>query len=194
MKRFDRLRPAEDGPAQRMVLPETLRKQLVHEVIGRVLDHLDLLEDHLLLAFDVFDSERRIHHDVREDVDGERQMLVQHFDVVARVFLCGESIQLTADGIDHLRDVFGRSRGGAFEQHVLDEMRDASVFGAFMPRSPRQPDADADRTHLRHALGEKTEAVIENVSADRWIRQDTARSSRSAFVAGLEAVPQSLDR
>ena len=45
--------------------------------------------------------------DVGEDVDGQRQMLIEHLDVVAGVFLCGERVELAADRIDRLRDVFG---------------------------------------------------------------------------------------
>ena len=41
------------GRPSGMALPEALGEQLVDEVVGRVLDHLDLFEDHLLLALDV---------------------------------------------------------------------------------------------------------------------------------------------
>ena len=97
----------------------------------------------------------------------ERQVFVEHLDVVARVFLGREGVELAADRIDRLRDVLGRSGGRALEQHVLDEMRDAAALGGFVPRAARQPHADTDRADLRHPLGEKTEAVIENVSDDR---------------------------
>ena len=36
-------------------------------------------------------------------------MFVEHFDVVAGVFLGRERVELAANGIDSLRDVFGRS-------------------------------------------------------------------------------------
>ena len=49
-----------------------------------------------------------LQDDVGEDVDGERQVLVEHLDVVARVFLRGEGVELAADRIDRLGDVFGR--------------------------------------------------------------------------------------
>ena len=142
-----------------MVFPESLREELVDEVVGRVLDHLDLFDDDLLLALDVFDAERRVADDVREDVHGERQMLVEDLDVVAGVFFRGERVELAANRIDRLGDIFRRPRGGALEQHVLDEMRDAALVGAFVPRAARQPDADADRAHLSHALGENTKPV-----------------------------------
>ena len=108
-----------------------------------------------------------LQHDVGEDVDGERQVLVEHLDVVAGVLLRGERVELAADRVDRLRDVLGRPRRRALEQHVLDEVGDAAALGGFVARSARQPDADADRTDLRHPLGENAKAVIENVSDDR---------------------------
>ena len=53
---------------------------------------------------------------------------------------------------------------GALEQHVLDEVRDAARARRLVPRSPRQPDADRDRPHVRHRLGEETETVVEDFS------------------------------
>ena len=60
-----------------------------------------------------------------EQLDGERQVLVEHFDVVAGVLLRRERVELSADRVDRLRDVLGGSGIGALEEHVLDEMRDA---------------------------------------------------------------------
>ena len=90
-----------------MPFPEVLREQLVDEIVGRVLDHLDLFEDDLLLALDLLVGERGLHHDVGEQIDRERQVLVEHLDVVAGVLLRGERVELPADRIDRLRDVFG---------------------------------------------------------------------------------------
>ena len=64
----------------------------------------------------------RTKHDVREQVDREREVLVEHLDVVAGVFLRGERVELPADGIDCLRDVLSRAGRGALEEHVLDEV------------------------------------------------------------------------
>ena len=141
-----------------------LREELVHEIVGRVLDHLDLFEDHLLLAPDLFLDKRRTHDDVREQLDGERQVLVEHFDVVARVLLRGERVELAANRIDRLRDVFGRPRIGALEEHVLDEMRDAGLRIGLVARPARQPHADGDGPHVRHRLGDEPKAGIENLA------------------------------
>ncbi len=72
----DALRRAEDGAAERMIVPEPFREDLVDQIVGRVLDHLDLFEDHLLFALDVFFGEERIADQIGEDVDRERQMFV----------------------------------------------------------------------------------------------------------------------
>ena len=46
-ERLDRLPRAENRPPERMVGPESLREELVDEVVRRVLDHLDLFDDDL---------------------------------------------------------------------------------------------------------------------------------------------------
>ena len=159
-QRLDALFGAEDGPSQRMPFPERLRENLVHEIVGRVLDHLDLFEDHFLFAVDVDLVERRTQDDVGKDVDGERQVLIEHLDVVARVFLGRERVELAADGIDGLRNIFGRSCGRALEQHVLDKMSDAAVFVALVPRAARQPHTQADRAHVAHRFSDETNPVV----------------------------------
>ena len=153
-----------------MICPEVLGEQLVDEIVRRVLDHLDLFEDDLLLALDVVCAERRTHDDVGEDVDGERQMLVEHLDVVARVFLRGERVHLAADRIDRLRDVLGAPGRRALEEHVLDEVRDAALLLRLVARAAREPDADADGPHMRHPLGKQPETVRKHVTDDGWLR------------------------
>ena len=109
-ERLDALFGPKDRPAQRMALPERLGENLVDEIVGRVLDHLDLFEDDLLLAFDVDLVERGAKDDVRQDVDGKRQMLVEHLDVVAGVLFRRKRVELAADGVDRLGDVLRRAR------------------------------------------------------------------------------------
>ena len=59
---------------------------------------------------DILGGEGRAQHDVGQQVDRERQVLVEHLDVVAGVFLRGEGVELAADRVDRLRDVLGRAR------------------------------------------------------------------------------------
>src|SRR5947209_14741922 len=43
----------------RSSFPEVLREQLVDEIVRRVLDHLDLFEDHLFLAVELVGEKKR---------------------------------------------------------------------------------------------------------------------------------------
>ena len=72
-ERFDRLLRPEDRAAERMAFPEMLREQLVHQVVGRVLDHLDFFEDDFLLALDLFGAktpDRRTMSESRSTASG----------------------------------------------------------------------------------------------------------------------------
>ena len=123
---------AEDRPAERMTVPVGFGEELVHQIVRRVLDHLDLFEDDLLLALDVFRGEHRARDEIRQDVGRERQVLVEHLDVVAGVLLRRESVELAADGIHLLGNVFRRPALRALEEHVLDEVGDPSALGGFV--------------------------------------------------------------
>ena len=133
------------------------------QIVGRVLDHLDLFDDDLLLALDVFGGERRIADDVGEDVDGERQVLVEDLDVVARVFLGGERVELPADANRSACAMSSALRVSVPLKSMCSTKCAMPPRSAVSCREPaRQPDADADRTDLRHRLGENAKAVIES--------------------------------
>jgi len=135
-----------------------LREHLVDQIVGRVLDHLDLFEDDALLLRDFARRERRPHQHVAEQIDRRRQVLVEDFDVVARIFLRGEGVELAADRVDRLRDLLRRPRRRALEEHVFDEVRDAAFLVRLVPRAARQPQSDRHRSDVRHRLGDQPQA------------------------------------
>ena len=177
-ERLDALLRPENRPPERVPFPERLRENLVHEIVGRVLDHLDFFEDDFLLALDVDVVEGGTQDDVGQDVDRDRHVLVEHLHVVARVFLGGERVELAADRIDRLRDVLGRARSGALEQHVLDEMSDAALFVRLVARAARQPDAEADRPHVAHRFSDETYPVVECVANNHGLMTNAAGDER----------------
>ena len=150
-----------------MAFPEPLREELVDQIVRRVFHHLDLLDDHLLLPLDILGIEGRVEDDVGEHVERQRQMLVEHLDVVAGVLFGGEGVELAANRVDLLGDVLGGPGPSPLEQHVLDEVGNAATFGGLVPRTAGQPDTNADRPNLIHRLGQNPEAVIEYVADDR---------------------------
>ena len=124
-----------------MVLPETAREDLVNQVLGVVRLHLQLFQDDALLLLDVLVMEQRMQHQVRKDVEDQRQVLVQHLGVEADHLLGREGVQVASDGVHRAGDVLRRAAGGPLEYHVLDEVRDAVLFGRLLAASGAHPDA-----------------------------------------------------
>ena len=103
-------------------------------VARRVVVHVHLLEDHALLALELLGVELRVAEHVDEHVERGVALLARAADVVARVLLRGERVELAADLVDLHREV-ARSRAALrpLEEHVLREVGDAAVRRA--PRS-----------------------------------------------------------
>ena len=101
----DRVDGAEDRAAEGGVAEHGVREQVVHAVARVVLGHRDLFEDDAALDVDVLLEDQRAGEHVADDVDGERQVGVEHARVVARVLLRGERVHLAADRVDRGGDV-----------------------------------------------------------------------------------------
>ncbi len=97
----------------------------MHGVVGVVVVHGDLVEDHLPLRLHVAAGEDGAGDHVGDHVDREREVLVENPGVEAGVLLGGERVQLTPDGVERDRDVERGPPAGALEQQVLQEVRRA---------------------------------------------------------------------
>src|ERR1041384_2234308 len=88
-------------------------------------------------------------------------MLAASFGVEARVVLASEGIEVTADALDRLRNLLGRTSLRALEEHVLDEMR--SPMGSFRLEASAHadPNTDAHTGHVRHECAGDGHAVTE---------------------------------
>ena len=86
------------------------REQVVHEIVGRVVAHPDLFEDHLALRLDVVGTERRAPQHVGEDVDRELELRVGQPHVEHGLLVRRERVHLAADRLDRLRDLARRPR------------------------------------------------------------------------------------
>src|ERR1017187_6617300 len=162
----DGLHRSEDRAAKRMALPEVLGEGLVDEVVGVVLVHLDLFEDDSLIAGDVFGGEGGV-----ESRKGPRSkcwcnILIQNLDIEADALFAGESVEVAADGVDLSRELVGRARRGALEDHVFDEMGYAIEGEGLVARAGIDPDAHGDGTDVGNALGEDQQAIGQTSAAD----------------------------
>src|SRR5271165_1786888 len=145
-----RLLGAQDRLAQRMILPEILGEDFVNEVIRIVLVHLDLFHDHAAFAGDIGAVEHGIQHQIAENIERGRNVLVEHLDVEADALLSGEGIHIAADGVDLAGYLLGGAVLGPFKDHVLNKVGDAVPLRFFIARTGLQPNPYRGRADVRH--------------------------------------------
>ena len=112
----------EDGAPERMSRPERVEEELADEVVRRVLDHLDLLENDAALHLHVVVGEAGMKNQVGEKVERHVDLLVQDVCVEGGVLLAGERVDVPAEKIDEERDLRGRSGLGALEHEMLEKV------------------------------------------------------------------------
>ena len=75
------------------------------EIVGRVGDGADLLDDDVLLAHELVAVEGRLGQDVGEHVERERHVGLEHARVIGRAFGAGRRVEIAAHGLDLLGDL-----------------------------------------------------------------------------------------
>ena len=160
--RAHRLLRSDDVPAERLVAVEALVVDRVDEVPRRVEVHVHLLDDDALLAVDLLGVEPRVAEHVDEDVECYVAVLGRALDVVARVLLAGEGVELAADRVDLPSDLArGRAPLGALEEHVLGEVGDPVRVARLVARPGREHDEAGDRLRLGHGRRQDPKTVPE---------------------------------
>jgi hypothetical protein len=130
------------------------------EVAGRVVVHVHLLDDHALLAVDLVRVELRVPQHVDEHVERHVAELARAPDVVARVLLGGEGVELAADPVYRRGDVTRLGAAlSALEEDVLGEVSDAVGVRRLVARAGRQHDQARHRLRLGHGRGQHPQAV-----------------------------------
>ena len=143
---------ADHRPAERMCAEDRLRREVVDEVVRRVLDHRDLLEHDLALRVDV--DERRPEDHVGHHVERTFEAIVGDACVDDGRLARRRGVQLTAELVEDLRDLLRRVARRALEEEVLDEVRDAGARVRLVARAGADPEAERDRAHAGDALGD----------------------------------------
>ena len=162
-----RLLLADDVPAERLVAVEELVVDAADEVARRVVVHVHLLDDHALLALDLLALELGVAQHVDEDVERAVAVVGGALDVVARVLLAREGVELAAEPVDLHADLARRRAAlGALEEHVLGEVRDPVRVRGLVARAGREHDHAGDRLHLRHVRGQDAQAVVQLVALE----------------------------
>ena len=92
-------------------------------------------------------------------------MLAGAADVVARVLLGGERVELAADLVDLHREVARRRPFlGPLEEHVLGEVRDPTIGRVLVARACREHDVAGDRLRMVERRCQHPQAVGQGVA------------------------------
>ncbi len=149
----------ENRLAQRMVFPEVLREQLVHQDVGIVFVDLDLFKNHAAFAFDVARGKGGVQHQVGQHIERNGHVLGKRFHVEANGLFAGEGVKVAANGI-HLACNTQRGAGArSFENHVFDKMRNAIGFRWLAARPGFDPHTHGNGAQMFHALGQNDQTV-----------------------------------
>ena len=177
----DRFLAAEHHPAERLVSEQLLFVDVVDEIARRVEVHVHLLDDHALLALDLLGLELRVAQHVDEDVQRDLPRLARAADVVARVLLAREGVELAADRVHLGRDVArGRAAFRPLEHHVLGEVGDPVRLPGLVAGAGRDHDEARDRLRVRQRRRQDAQAVREGVAlvgahSESSLRQPSGR-------------------
>ena len=88
-----------------MRAPERLVVQLEHEIVGRVLDHPDLLENDLSLEREIGVAQRRAEDDVADDVGGLGRCSSSTRALIHRVLARRVRVERAAERLERQRDL-----------------------------------------------------------------------------------------
>jgi hypothetical protein len=138
----------------------------VDKVVGIILVHFDLFQDYAAFPGYVFGIEYRVQNEIGENFKSDGNIFILNLDIKANAFLGGERVHIAADGIDLAGDLLGSAVLGAFEDHVLDKVRNAVGLRSLVARASLQPNADGRRADVFHLLGDDGKAVGQNLTAN----------------------------
>ena len=149
----DALPRAQDRPADRLVRPGGRGEEIEHQVVRRVFDRPDFLDDNILLSFELLRVERALGEKVANDVKHEIRVARQNAGEIACPFNAGLCVEVAADVFDRLGDFAGASTARALERHMLDEMREPVLARALVARSRLDEHADRRGLNMGRRLG-----------------------------------------
>jgi len=159
-----RLRRAQNRPAQRVVRPESSRKNVVQQILRIIQVHFDFFEHHLPLFLYILRVELRPLHQIRQHVKRDRQVFVEHLGVETYLFLGRECVQHPPNRIHFPGDIFGAAPIGTLKNHVFEEMSEAVFKGHFAAGAATYPNAHRNGTDVLHGLGDDHQAVGQNLT------------------------------
>src|SRR5579872_3086597 len=152
---------AEDRPADRLFGPGGLGEEIEDEIVRRVLDRADLLQDHALFALELGRVELAVGQDVREDVERQLAILAEDAGEIGRLLDAGLGVEIAAGVLDLLGDLPGAAAARALEGHMFEQMRKPMLLRPLVARPGADKNAERSGAQLRHRVGDDPQAGLE---------------------------------
>src|SRR3984957_8428640 len=153
VERPDALPRAQDRPADRRGRPRGRREEIEHQVVRRIFDRPDFLDDNILLSFKLLRGECALGEKIANDVKHELRIARQNPGEITRPFNAGLCVKVAAYVFYRLGDFAGVSTARALERHMLDEMREPVLARPLVARSRLDEHADRRGLEMRRRLG-----------------------------------------
>ena len=161
-----------DRKTERMRGKVRTTKDLAKELLGRVVGHLQLLDDHALLALHFLLVELRIAEHIGEKVECVFKLVVDHLDRESGFFMRRECFERTAESILLDGDVECGSFLSPFKDSVFDEVSDTVEFIRLVSRTDAEKDSARNGSHAGHSVGEDDKTVFETGFVDVFVHQE----------------------
>ena len=104
-----------------------LEKTPAGTAAGIVGVHVHLADDDLLLLLQLLTRQRSVLHHVAKHIDGDLRAGVRHVNVKNRAVERSERVHVAAGLLDFLVDAASGPGGGAFEEHVFEDVGEAGA-------------------------------------------------------------------
>jgi len=149
--------------------PKRRRKQgFAETLIGVVMRHRDLAQNHVALAGDLVGGQCRVQRSVGEQVDRDGDMLRGQVDVVDRAVESRVGVDVAAMRLDRRTDLATGASLRALEQHVFEKVRKARAeVRVFMQAAGLHPYLHRGERGRTVRLHDQREAVRELLARDR---------------------------
>ncbi len=118
---------ADDGDAVWVNLEGGGHELEAGHAVGVIVAHGELAAYDLLLLRVLRGGERGIHHRIREEIEGGGDALRGDIDPEDRAIIRGVGIDVAALVLNLECELAAAARGGAFEEHVLEDVREAGA-------------------------------------------------------------------
>ena len=113
---------ADDWKPVGMPLIRRRKKKETDHPIGIVHSHRELAPDDFLLFFVFVRRQGGIHHRIAQNLERRADAIFRHVNPEDRAIEGGIGIYITANVLNTLGNLIGRSRFRPFEQHVLENV------------------------------------------------------------------------